>query len=116
MRIERVPAEDLRVRSALEELQGLIQARYPEATFTVSRAVDAPEITQLMATVDVDDLDDVVDLVIERELELQVEQGLPIHVIPVRPLQRVLELRRANAQRRPSALEASAPPAAPRVP
>jgi hypothetical protein len=38
----------------------------------------------LIAAVDVDDLDDVTDLVIKRMMEIQIEDGLPIFVIPTR--------------------------------
>lgn len=37
---------------------------------------------------------------IERELELQVEEGLPIYVIPLRPLKRVLAMRQVAPGRR----------------
>ncbi len=91
MTAERTPTSDPRLLEALDELRALIQRRYPEASFDVSRGVDDPDAIHLIATVDVDDLDEVVDLVIERELELQVQQRLPVHVIPVRPAGRALE-------------------------
>jgi hypothetical protein len=101
MTAERADREDPRLQSAIEELRGLILRRYPDATFSLSRGHDDPEIIHLNATVDVEDLDEIIDLVIERELELQVEQGLPIHVIPTRPLERVLAMRQAAAAVRP---------------
>lgn len=39
----------------------------------------------LIAAVDVDELDEVADLVIERMMEIQIEDGLPIFVVPTRP-------------------------------
>jgi hypothetical protein len=36
--------------------------------------------------------------VIDRVMELQVEEGLPIHVIPLRPIARVLALRQKAKQ------------------
>jgi hypothetical protein len=87
-----------KLQAALDELQGLILARYPEATFSVSPAEDDPRITHLVTTVDIEDTDEVVDLVIERMLQLQVEEGLPIYVVPVRPFKRILARRAALAR------------------
>jgi hypothetical protein len=86
------------LQQALEELQGLIQKRYPTATFAVSRGEDDPESIHLVTTVDVEDTDAVLDVVIDRVLQLQVEAGLPVHVIPVRPIERVLALRQQAKQ------------------
>ena len=86
MTAERLPARDLRLQSALEELRGLILRHYPDARFEISRGIDDPEAVHLVAAVDADDLDDVVDLVIERMMEIQIEEGLPIFVIPTRSI------------------------------
>ena len=43
-----------------------------------------------MAIVDVEDPDAVLDVVLERVLELRVEAGVPVHVIPLRPPERVV--------------------------
>ncbi len=99
MRTKRSEKLDPRIRDALRELKGMILQRYPEATFEISRGDDEPESIHLTTTVDVDDPDEVVDLVIDRLLELQVEEGLPVHVIPIRPVERVfaeIELRRSH--------------------
>jgi len=77
--------------SALEELKGIIQSHYPEASFQVSHSPEEPEIVHLQAIVDVDDQDDVLDLVVDRMMELQIEEDLPIFVIPVRPLESTLQ-------------------------
>jgi len=84
----RIDSNDLRVRAAMVELQALIQRHYPAATFRKTLGED-PEGMYLMATVDVEDTDDVVDVYIERLLEFQVDEGLSVYVIPVRPLKRV---------------------------
>lgn len=95
---------DPRVDAAVAELQGMIQARYPSATFVVAPGED-PEGTYITATVDVDDTDDVFDVVVERLLALQVEEGIPVHVLPVRPVERVIaELRGREATRLPAPL------------
>lgn len=81
---------DPRTQAALDELRGMIRRRYPEARFAVSRGHDEPENVHLLTTVDLDDADEVLDLVLDRLLELQVEERLPIHVIPLRSPERVL--------------------------
>lgn len=98
MSAERIPKLNSRFRAALDELQTLIQHRYPQATFSVSRSQDDPAIVHLNTEVDVDDTDEVVDLVIDRMLELQVEEGLPVYVIPTRPLERILAERQAKLE------------------
>jgi hypothetical protein len=90
---EREPSLDGHMQRAIAELRGLVQRHYPTATFRVSRGFDDPEAIHLWATVDVDDPDEVVDLVLERMMALQIEDGLPIFVIPVRPRGRVEVLR-----------------------
>ena len=98
MRYRRNSPNDPRIREALAELQNLILDRYPDASFTVSEG-DDPTGVYLRATVDVEDLDEVLDVVIDRLLDLQIRERLPVYVIPVRPLERtVAELRRAKSQ------------------
>lgn len=81
--------DDPRIDAAVAELQDLIRVHYPEATFTVAPGED-PEGIYITATIDIDDLDEVVDVVVERLLNMQVEEGLPVHVLPVHPIERVL--------------------------
>ncbi len=83
------------LEQALDELREMILDRFPDTTFSVSTSPDDPEIVLLNAVVDLEDTEEVVDLVIDREIELQVDEGLPIHVIPLRPLERVLAMRRS---------------------
>lgn len=68
----------------------MIGQKWPSALFEVSRGED-PEGIYLTVIVDIDDTDAVMDLVIDRLLEMQIEQYLPVYVSPVRPLKRVLE-------------------------
>ncbi len=86
---EHINAHDPRIRQALVELKAMVRERWPGASFEVSRGED-PEGIYLDATVDVADTDEVMDVVIDRLLELQVEERLPIYVIAGRPLERVL--------------------------
>lgn len=75
---------------AIVELMTIIGERYPDAQFSVTPGIDDPESVHLTTTVDIDETEDVLDLVIDRLLELQVDEQLPIHVIPLRPIERVL--------------------------
>lgn len=84
------PFHDGRIARALEELQELILQRFLDATFEVFER-DDPDGTRLRVIVDVEDGFDVLDVVMPRLYELQVEEGLPIYVIPVQPLERVAE-------------------------
>jgi hypothetical protein len=95
---EKTQSLDTRTQAALRELQGILTQHYPEATFHVTRSQDDPESIHLVTTVDVEDTDAVLDVVIERVLKLQVEAGLAVHVIPVRPIARVLALRQQAKQ------------------
>ena len=74
---------DPRIARAVAELQAMVVACYPEATFAVWQGED-PVGTYITATVDVPDTDAVTDLIIERLIAMQVEEGLPVSVIPVR--------------------------------
>ena len=72
---------DAAVTEAIEELEDLIRNRYPSASFKVWKE-DHQEV-YLTAAVDVEDTDDVVDLVIDTLLDIQVERGLPLVLLPV---------------------------------
>jgi hypothetical protein len=84
-----------RIACAIDELQGIIAAHYPTASFEVSEG-DDPSGTYLTATVDLDDPDEVFDLVVDRLLEMEVDEGLPVYVIPVRTPERIREMLRSN--------------------
>ena len=51
----------------------------------------------MKAIVDVEDTDEVVDVFIDRMLEMQIDEDLPVYVIPVRPLSRIMAMRSALA-------------------
>ncbi len=86
------------VLGALSELQETIRERWPEAEFRVSEG-DDPRGIYLDAIVDIDDPDEVMDLVVDRLLDMQVEEGLPVHVVPLRPLERALAMTRTQVSR-----------------
>jgi hypothetical protein len=88
----------------VHELKGLITARFPQASFVVEEGSD-PEGIYLVTTVDIADTDEVIAVVGDRLVELQVEEGLPVYVTPLRPIERVLaELREQEAAQPPSPL------------
>ncbi len=87
MRAETIDEASPQVQQAIMELQHMIAERWPEASFIVSRGED-PEGIYLDVIVDIEDPDEVMDLVVDRLLELQVEDRLPIHVIPLQPRER----------------------------
>lgn len=111
MSVEKVASPDTRIQAVVTEIQGLITVHYPEATFEVVRGED-PEGTYLIATVDTDDLTAVLGIVEDRVVDIQINQGLPLCVVPVRPLERVLhELRQPTPRARPRIdLEATSTP------
>ena len=88
MSIERSP-NDPNIERAVNELEQLVRGGFPDATFQVSDGED-PDGTYLRATVDVPDTDAVMDLVIDRLVELQVEEHLPLYFVALRPRGRVI--------------------------
>jgi hypothetical protein len=88
MRAEPLDLSTPRMQAAIEELRRLIQRHYPEATFQVEPG-DDPTGMYVLVTVDVEDTDVVVEVYIDRLLELQIDEGLAVYVVPVRPLARV---------------------------
>lgn len=99
MTTQQSPELDEPTQNAIEELKGLISQRYPGATFEVVEGED-PEGIYLLATVDVEDVEEVLDVVLDQLFTIQVERGLPIYLIPLEPLERVL--RESRSPRRPA--------------
>ena len=77
------------MEAAVHELQRLIAARLPQATFVVEEGFD-PKGIYLVTTVDIADTDEVMAVVGDRLVELQVEEDLPVYVTPLRPITRVV--------------------------
>jgi hypothetical protein len=100
MKHERRSHRDARIAAAVDELAALIFERYPDATIEVSEGED-PDGVYLTATVDIDDPDNVTDLVIERTLHLQIDEQLPVYVVPIRPISRVMDARRRQLDAAP---------------
>ena len=86
-----------RMTEAVRELQGLISASFPQATFVVEEGVD-PEGVYVVTTVDIPDTDEVIEAIGDRLVTLQVDEGLPVYVTPLRPVERVVaQLRERKA-------------------
>ncbi len=79
-------------QSAVSELTDLVKQRYPTTTFMVGPGEDDPDVTHITAIVDVDDPDEVVDMIIDRMLELQFDHSVPVYLIPIRTPERVAAL------------------------
>lgn len=90
-----------RLETALAELRQLIAERYPEARFSVAVGPEDPQEVHLVATVDLEDPDEVLDVVMERMLQFQLDEGLPVYVSPRRTPQRRAALWAAQRQRTP---------------
>jgi hypothetical protein len=90
---------DPRRQQALTELRGMIARRYPTAAFDIGPGEEDPQVTHLTTSVDLDDPDEVADLVMERMLALQLDEGIPVYVIPIRTPERVARLRREQGRR-----------------
>jgi len=72
MRAEHFALDTSCMQAAIMELQGLIRQHYPNTTFEVVHG-DDPIGMYVLATVDVEDTEAVVDVYIDRLLELQID-------------------------------------------
>jgi len=81
----------VRIQYAVRELQDMIKSQFPTTTFELAQSPDDPDSLHLLAISDVDDPDEVGDLVVERVVALQVEEGISLHVIPLRTPARIEE-------------------------
>ncbi|MFN0074554.1 MAG: hypothetical protein ACKVVP_23990, partial [Chloroflexota bacterium] len=86
---ERTNRIDPRFRYALIKLQETIANLYPNATFQVSDGVDSDGV-YLPPTIDMKDTEEVFNLIGERLLTIQIDEGLPVCVFQVRPWERVI--------------------------
>ena len=92
---ERQPRLTPRMQAAVDELKGLVRDSYPNASFQVARSPENRGVVLLKPVVDVDDRDEVMDVVINRLVEMQSERHLPILVVPIRPQARSEAIRQA---------------------
>jgi hypothetical protein len=79
-----------RLLEASGELETCIKKAYPHAQF--SRLwFDDPEGMQLRVVLPVTDPEEVFDLVCDQLLDFQVEEGLPLYLVPLRPVGEVIK-------------------------
>jgi hypothetical protein len=83
------------MQSAIAEMEKIILDAFPGTVFTIEHG-DDPVGVYLVATVDVDDTDAVEDLYVDRLVDLQLEHGLRLHVLPLRTPERIAALLEAN--------------------
>jgi hypothetical protein len=76
-----------RLEEAIGEMKDRILRRFPTTTFQMYQGED-PLGIYLIAIVDTDDLEEVGDLFTSRLVDLQVDEGLPLFVIPERTPER----------------------------
>lgn len=74
---------DNQMRAYVEEIQGMIRARFPDATFAVYGGEDPPGI-YIDVVADVDDEYDILDLVSDRQVDILLENGRGLYVVPLR--------------------------------
>ena len=82
------PAPYQKIEAAAEELKAIIRATYPDAQFQLARAADDRDAWNLWTLVEADDLDDVSALTKDREIDMLVEESIPLYVIPTRGRER----------------------------
>lgn len=102
MTTEQALAVAPRMHEALEELQEMLRQHYPDVTFRVTKSPENPQTVLLKPVVDVEDRDEVMDVVIDRLVELQSTEQLPLFVVPVRPAERNAAIRAATAKAAPA--------------
>jgi hypothetical protein len=86
------------METAVDMIERLVTGRFPDATFEPGYGED-PEGIHLTVTVDREDMGDVVDLSIDRLVNMQVEEHLPLYVVPVPTIKRSLEMLRQEQER-----------------
>lgn len=96
--------DDPRIRSALDELRGMILKRFPDPTFEVGPHPDMDGIW-LVAIADVDNLDDVTDIVFPRNVDMRVDEGPPVYIGGDWPPERVRENPRQQRAQRQLAID-----------
>lgn len=103
MTAERMTGGGPRLEPVIAELQQSVTGRHPDARFELFEGED-PRGTYLRAVVHVEDTDEVVDLVIDRLLDLQVEERLPLYFVASRPPERHPEPPRSGVEAGPGAV------------
>ena len=92
-----------RMEAAIAEMKALISRHYPGTTFTIYEW-DDPEGIFLSAVVDIEDLEAVTDLFISRMVDLQIDEDLPLFVVPERTPEKHAALLAREAEEREASL------------
>jgi hypothetical protein len=90
---------DDRMQAAVDEMKHLIASNFPVVEFSVHQGEESERI-HLDAVLDMDETLEVLDLILGRMVELQIEEGLPLVVIPLPTLERNAALLERHAQQR----------------
>jgi hypothetical protein len=93
-----VNADDPVIQASVEELRGVISKHFPTAQFQVYEG-DDPHGIYLEATVDLEDTDEVMDVIVDRLVEMDVE-GIPVYVSLLRTPEREQAVRRQLQEQR----------------
>jgi hypothetical protein len=93
-----VNADDPVIQASVEELRGVISKHFPTAQFQVYEG-DDPHGIYLEATVDLEDTDEVMDVIVDRLVEMDVE-GIPVYVSLLRTAEREQAVRRQLQEQR----------------
>lgn len=86
--------------AAIDEIKDLILQHFPDATFDNGPGED-PVGMYLIATVDLEDLGPVEDVFLDRLVDLQIDERIPLYVITSRPLARTIEMLARARERTP---------------
>ena len=86
-----------RMEAAITEMKERITRRFPTTTFEIYEGED-PDGIYLAAIVDTDGLEEATDLFRDRIVDLQVDEGLPLYVIPERTPERTAAILAREAQ------------------
>ena len=82
MKLDEVEIDLVRLEPIVDEFKQTICARFPETQFEQYIGED-PDGLYLAAIVDIDDPDEAIDLIIDRLVDVQTEEMLPLHVVAV---------------------------------
>lgn len=86
------------LQERINEIKQLVHEKFPDAEFRVGKGPEPG--TYLYATVDVADTDEVRNVVLERIVDIQVDEGLDLYFLPLRPPEKVLaDFDRKKAER-----------------
>lgn len=75
MKVAQRVLDDAKVHDAIEELKRLVLTRDPRARFDVGPSFD-PVGVSLEVTTDLDDPDEIMDSIIDRLVDIQVDEGV----------------------------------------